>query len=147
MKVSYKAVSAVVIVGILVAVAWGGLAGRAASESTVGYIDSQYILMAYAGPQIEAANRESSRLQELLDSEAAGLEEAERRELFLKYQRQLDEFEAELGIPDRLNAIDAAIRAAADAHGVTVVLDISAVIMGGVDLTGDVLRRLGIGGQ
>src|SRR5690606_29801542 len=97
--------------------------------------------------QIEAANRESSRLQELLDSEAAGLEEAERRELFLKYQRQLDEFEAELGIPDRLNAIDAAIRAAADAHGVTVVLDISAVIMGGVDLTGDVLRRLGIGGQ
>lgn len=144
MKAWYKAVSAVVVVGILVTAAWVGLPGRAASESTVGYIDSQYVLMAYAGPQIEAANRESSRLQQLLDEEAAGLDEGARRELFLKYQRQLDEFEAELGIPDRLNDIDAAIRAAAEAHGVTVVLDISAVIMGGVDLTGDVLRRLGL---
>lgn len=143
MKKSYQAV---VVVGLLVAlgaVFWAINPTTANPESAIGYFNQDVVIEVYAGQQIMAAIEEERRLQELFDGEAAELDDEARWELFLKYEEQLLAYEEELGIPQLLSDIEAALRQSMEAHGVSVVLDEAAVVLGGVDLTPDVLRRLG----
>lgn len=122
----------------------------AQTQSTVGYVDSELLIQAYAGREIEAAReavrQERDRLQEEFDRLSADLDEAAKEQLFNEYQGRLEAYEQELGteIEERLNEIGEVLEAVARENGVTVVVDRAAVVWGGVDLTGEVLRRLGV---
>ena len=148
MKQSYRLLAGLAGVVALLGVAlWGIGRSNAAVESQIGYIDQDLIVEAYAGPQIDAVIRERDRLQALFDSESANLDAEEKQALFMKYEQQLQQFEAQVGIRRLMTEIDQALQASAEAHGVTVVLDINAVVLGGIDLTQDVQRRLGLIGE
>ncbi len=97
------------------------------------------------GPH-EAVRQERDRLQEEFDRLSADLDEAAKEQLFNEYQGRLEAYEQELGteIEERLNEIGEVLEAVARENGVTVVVDRAAVVWGGVDLTGEVLRRLGV---
>lgn len=113
-------------------------------RSQVGYVDWDLILSSYAGDAISAVLAERDRLQGEFDSQASELDEAGRRALFEEYERRLAAYEHEMGIERLMSDIDAALSAVAAENGVTVILDPTAVVWGGVDLTGPVLRRLGV---
>ena len=113
-------------------------------RTEVGYVDWDLILEAYAGDAIAAVLAERDRLQEEFDRQAPSLDEAARRQLFGEYERRLADFERDMDIERLLSEIDAAMNAVAQESGVTVIVDQSAVVWGGVDLTGAILRRLGV---
>lgn len=113
-------------------------------RTEVGYVDWDLILSAYAGDAIAAVLAERDRLQEEFDRQAPGLEEDARLALFQEYERRLADFEREMEIDRLMSDIDQAMSAVAAEAGVTVIVDRGAVVWGGVDLTGAVLRRLGV---
>lgn len=119
-------------------------------RSNVGYVDSDVLVQAYAGREIEAAReavrQERDRLQEAFDRESADLDEAAKEQLFAEYQARLAAYEEELGveIERRLSEIGEVLQAVAAENGVNVIVERAAVVWGGVDLTGAVLRRLGV---
>lgn len=110
----------------------------------VGVIDKDFIIDVYAGPQIAAFLYEEERLQGEFDNESASMNDEDKRALFAKYQAELQEFEARLGLPTLFEEMSNAIQASAEAHGVSIVFDQNAIVLGGIDLTEDVLRRLGL---
>ncbi|MBO2521868.1 MAG: hypothetical protein CW345_08725 [Firmicutes bacterium] len=116
----------------------------AQTQSPVGFIDRDLVLRSYAGEAIAAVLAERDRLQEEFDRIAARLDEEAKLALFQEYEERLARYEEEMGIDQLIGDIDQALAAAAAEAGVSVVVDQSAVVWGGVDLTGAVLRRLGV---
>src|SRR5690606_19761856 len=110
-------------------------------RSNVGYVDSDVLVQAYAGREIEAAReavrQERDRLQEAFDRESADLDEAAKEQLFAEYQARLAAYEEELGveIERRLSEIGEVLQAVAAENGVNVIVERAAVVWGGVDLT------------
>ena len=113
-------------------------------RSEVGYVDRDLIVEAYAGREIASVLQERDRLQEEFDKEAADLDMAARQRLFAEYEERLAAYEQELGVERRMREIENALAEVVAESGVTVIVDRSAVVWGGVDLTQAVLRRLGV---
>ena len=107
-------------------------------------MDKVLIFDEYAGSEFSAVTQHRDELQLEYDNAASGLADEEKRALYLEYQKKLHDFEVEVGLQERLDEIADAIEASAQEHGVEIVLDIEAVVLGGVDLTLDVARRLGL---
>lgn len=116
----------------------------AQQQSTVGYVDRDAIVDAYAGTQIAMVIRERDRLQELFDQESQGLDEEAKLALFEEYEGRLQEFEESVGIRQLMEDMTRAFQEVAAENGVDVILDVSSVVYGGVDLTSRVAERLGL---
>ncbi len=144
LKTWFKPIVGVVAVALVGVLAWGLMPTSATGESTVGFVDQDLVIDAYAGDQIAAVIRERDALQEKFDQESVEMSDEEKRNLFLKYEAELQAFEESIGIRQLMDDIDNAFRESAEAHGVTVILDQGAVVMGGVDLTRDIQERLGL---
>lgn len=132
-------IAAVMLGGFL---AWGS--SRAETKSTVGYANWDLIWELYAGERVQAIMDERDRLQALFDAESAGLSDDEKLSLFHDYESRLQTFEEQQNLGELYGHVSEAMRLAAEASGVSVIVDHYVVLHGGVDLTADVLRLLGI---
>lgn len=139
------AVFALAVVAAVAAALWGNpLVAQVRSD--VGYVDWELVANTYAAPEIALIEQETDRLQEEFDRKSAGLEEAARLQMFAEYEARLDAFKQEMyvNIQERLREIERAVAEAAAEAGVSVVVDRGVVVWGGVDLTDNVMRRLGL---
>ena len=136
------------IAGLFVVVAIGGWLGvrelGAEPEASVGYVNNDLIVDAHAGEQFAAVVRERDRLQQEFNAQSADLDEGERQTLFGEYETRLQAYEDQLGIASLLAGYDAAMEEVMVENDVTIILDVEAVVHGGVDLTEAVLQKLGI---
>lgn len=135
---------AVLAFGVIAAGLLGWAGTGAVAQGTVGVVDSGRIIDEYLVEELrEPLTRATQELQQAFDEESAGMDDAEKQILFEEYQARLEAVREAL-VQERLPAIQTAIQAVAESHEVTLVLDRSAVHFGGIDLTDEVLARLGV---
>lgn len=132
---------------VFFAPAWAG----AQSEGLgVGYVDLKAIQAQYLVPNLQAPmaalEQQLIELQAEFDQQSAGLDDEAKQALFNTYQQHLDAQSAEVErLQHDLEAkILEAIASVAAEQGVEAVLAKQVVLYGGTDLTGAVLRRLGV---
>lgn len=111
----------------------------AAAASNIGFVD--YAMLVDYHPDTQKANEaikaEAGKLKKEYDSKAAGMNEKDKQALDLEMAKRLLQKRQELTGPIILK-INATIREVADAKGLAIVLDKTAVHYGGVDITADV---------
>ncbi|MGM9570057.1 MAG: OmpH family outer membrane protein [Phascolarctobacterium sp.] len=115
----------------------------AAESNLVGYVDIQRVFRNHPDMQatMSVLNLERQKAQQEFEAKAASLDDKGKQELGKKLTEQVDKKEASL-----LNPIRASIRKAigevAKANGIANVVDASAMIYGGMDLTDQVMAKL-----
>ncbi|MFS8665142.1 MAG: hypothetical protein LOD84_05635 [Limnochordales bacterium] len=110
--------------------------------TVIGYVDVERVIEEYLFPALnEPFEREVARLQAEFDEASADLADEEKLALFRQYEERLEEYRQAL-VDGETPRIHAAVAAAAEEHGVAVVLARPAVLHGGVDLTDTVLAHL-----
>jgi outer membrane protein len=136
-------VAAVVAVGLAAAVVTAAGGGPISAPFTVGYVDMQRALDAHPrkASSEEALNQFARAKAAELRRAAQGKSTAEQANLTRRTQEEILRRRAEL-----LAALDKDIRAAVERvarrAGVSVVLDRTVVLYGGVDLTDQVIQEL-----
>lgn len=135
--------AAILVIGTGAAAAQDEPSGVAFVDMQV--IETQYLLPNLQGPRAQLEQRVID-LQAEFDERSAGLDDEEKQSLFNQYQNRLDLEAAQLyQFRDELVArIQRAIAGVASEQGFAIVLSKEAVLYGGTDLTGAVLRRLGV---
>ncbi|HEX6972730.1 MAG TPA: OmpH family outer membrane protein [Limnochordia bacterium] len=140
-RAKWIGVVGVVLAAVIVAAGWAVSQVR---ETTLGYVDVEILRNQFIVPEIdEPLRKETERLQAEFDERSKDLEDAEKRQLFDEYQRQLQSKQAEM-VEALLPRIEEAIERVAGERGVRFVLDKKVVLFGGTDLTQDVLLKLGV---
>lgn len=125
--------AALVAVALLVVLVWV-TAVKGQSNDQVGIVDMQTIFMEY---MIEPLYEARDKMQAEYDAKAESLTDEEAADLFMQYQAQLEAIELEY-----TSRVEAAIAQVAKENGCQVVIEASAVLYGGVDMTADVLKIL-----
>ncbi|BEU87216.1 hypothetical protein TAMA11512_06800 [Selenomonas sp. TAMA-11512] len=142
----FSIVIALVFIGSVVAIALtqsGAGIASAAGNSNVGVVDYRRVMMAH--PDFNKANGEMQKAvqeaQMRFEANNANKSDEEKSKAYQDIQRELAQKEQTLisAIQDKVNA---AVKQAADARGMTVVLDKSSVVYGGEDITADVEKLL-----
>lgn len=140
-------VIAVIFIGSVVALALTqtGNIASAASSSTVGVIDLQQVMAAHPGR--DDANKQMQALQEEVDKDfkekTAGMStEEEKADYAQQCQKRIQTKYAEL-LESMMATVETATKKVADKKGLAVVLEKSAVVYGGQDITQDVIAELG----
>ncbi len=122
-----------VAIALLVVFVWVSTV-KGQADTQIGIVNTQAVFTQYlAGPLFEARDQ----LQAEYDDKAADLADEEAAKLFMEYQAKLETLELEYS-----NKVDEAVEKTAKAKGLKVVLDASAVLHGGIDITEDVLAAL-----
>ena len=121
-----------VAVALLVVFVWvNSVQGQA--DELIGVVNTQAVFTQYlAGPLFEARDQ----LQAEYDEKAADMNDEEAAKLFMEYQTKLEALEMEYSN----NVVEG--RKVAKVKGLEVVLDASAVLQGGIDITEDVIAAL-----
>lgn len=142
----FSVVIALVFVGSVVALALSqsgtGIAS-AAGNSNVGVVDFRKVMTSH--PDFAKANTEMQQAvqeaQMRFEANNANKSDEEKAKAYQEIQRELGQKEQKLlsSIQEKVNA---AVKQAADARGMTVVLDKSTVVYGGEDITADVEKLL-----
>lgn len=116
----------------------------ASASSTIGVIDMSKVVTS-ENPDVAKARDElmkfSQELQTKFDAQAANLDDQGKQKLFLELQQQLRDKETEMQKQMETKVTDAT-KAVADAKGLSMVLNKSAVLYGGVDITDAVAKKL-----
>ena len=122
-----------VAVALLVVFVWvNSVQGQA--DELIGVVNTQAVFTQYlAGPLFEARDQ----LQAEYDEKAADMTDEEAAKLFMEYQTKLEALEMEYS-----NNVVEAVEKVAKVKGLEVVLDASAVLQGGIDITEDVIAAL-----
>jgi len=129
--------------GAITAIHATAQAAPANSAATIGYIDAVAIKRSsvdFKNAQTAIATEEAA-LQNEFDEKSAGLSDAEKKQLFVQYQKRLD-LKAQEVLTQVDQKINGVIKEVATAQGIVVVLDKSNVFYGGKDLTQDVIAKL-----
>ena len=137
---------AVVFIGSVVALALTqtGMGVASAAGGTVGVIDyrqvmSQHPDLSNVEQQMQTAIADVKRE---FEEKSAGMNDQEKSDYYQQSQERLRQKQQELASPIE-QSIDAAIKKVAENKGLQVVVEKSAVIYGGQDITQDVIGRLG----
>ena len=115
----------------------------AAESDLVGYVNVERVFRNHPDMQatMSVLKLERQKAQQEFEAKAPNLDDKGKQELGQKLTEQVDKKEASL-----LNPIRAAIRKAigevAKAHGIANVVDASAMVFGGMDLTDEVMAKL-----
>jgi outer membrane protein len=113
------------------------------SPATVGLVDFIYLINQH--PDTAKANEllktEQDKAHQEYVAKSAGMSEADQKELDRQLGAQVEQKRQELLKPITAQ-INAAIKAVADAKGVSIVLPKGEAIYGGLDLTDDVLMMI-----
>lgn len=142
----FSIVIALVFVGSVVALALtqsGAGIASAAGNSNVGVVDYRRLMMSH--PDAAKANSEMQQAyqeaQMRFEANNANKSDEEKAKAVQELQKELMQKEQTLlsGIQEK---VDAAVKKAADARGMTVVIDKGAVVYGGEDITADVEKLL-----
>lgn len=119
-------------------------AANAASSSNVGVVN--YQMLVYQHPDMAKAEQdfqaELKTAQQDFETKTANMNDKEKQDYYTQVQQRLNLKQQELKAPI-LDKINAAVKAVADAKGLSVVLDKSDVVYGGQDITDEVLKKLG----
>ncbi|VBB09259.1 chaperone protein skp [Lucifera butyrica] len=118
-------------------------AAAAANTSNVGVVNYQLLLQSHPDiPKAQAAMKtEAESAQKDFDAKSATMNDKEKQDYYMQLQQRLSNKQQELMGPIH-DSITAAIKAVADAKGITVVLDKSNVVYGGQDITDDVMKKI-----
>lgn len=138
---------ALVFIGSVVALALtstGAGIASAAGSGAVGVIDSNQVMSQH--PDVQKIEQQMSaftaEVKKDFDEKTPGMSDQEKQDYYLNCQQRLQQKQQEL-IDPLIKSIDAAVKKVADAKGLNVVVEKSVVIYGGVDITRDVVSRLG----
>ncbi|MGM0369035.1 MAG: OmpH family outer membrane protein [Bacillota bacterium] len=112
-------------------------------KEEIGYVDMQKLFENH--PQKESSEQklegDAKKFKEELETKGKTMDKEERQELLKKYQEELNSQEQEL-IDEVLADINEKIRKVADEQEISIILDKSAVIYGGYNLTSEVLAEM-----
>lgn len=137
---------AVIFIGSVVALALtqSGNIASAASSSNVGVIDMQQVMASH--PERANANSQMETLQAEIEKEfnekSAGMSDQEKADYAQQCQERVRKRYAEL-LESLVTSVETAAKKVADKKGIAVVIDKTAVIYGGQDITQDVIAELG----
>ncbi|AGB42316.1 outer membrane protein [Halobacteroides halobius DSM 5150] len=112
-------------------------------EAQIGYVNMQKLFNNHPGKKASEVKlqQEAKSLQKKLEVEAKDLSKEKRQQLLQKYQQQLSELEREL-VGEVMKDINQKIRQVAQEKEITIVVDKSAVLAGGYNLTDEVLNLI-----
>lgn len=114
----------------------------AAASSNIGVVNHQALIQQHPDmakfQQTMQAEVETARKD--FDAKAASMNDQQKQEYSAQLQQRLSLKQQELLAPI-FDKVDAAIKAVAEAKGLTVVLDKSNVVFGGVDITDEVTKK------
>lgn len=121
----------------------GMSAAEAAANSAIGVVDFQRVVTAspLMGNVQNTMRNEMAAAEKDFEAKAKTMSEQERMKYGKQLQDRLMNKENELMTPV-MNSINAAIKKVADKKGLSVVVHKNAVIVGGVDITEDVVKGL-----
>lgn len=137
---------AVLFVGSVVALALtqsGGIAS-AAGTSAVGVIDREQVLTQHP-KSADLDNQMNAAINEVrkdFEEKSQGMNDQEKQDYYRQCQQRLQQKQIELTDPI-LKSVDDTIKQVADSKGISVVIDKTAVLYGGQDITQDVIKKLG----
>lgn len=136
---------ALVFVGSVVALALsqsGSNIVSAASSSNVGVVDMRALLTSHPdfAKVNEQLNQASQEAKMRFDADTANKSDAEKAQAYQKAMQELQTKQEQL-VGDLEKKVNAAVKQVADAKGLTVVVDKSAVVYGGQDITQDVQKK------
>lgn len=122
---------------------FGKVASAASSESAIGVVN--YQMLVSQSPDLasvnEAMNKEIKAAQDEFNEKSKTMNEAEKRRYYTQTQERLANKQKELMDPV-LKKIEAAIKKVADKKGLSVVVEKSTVVFGGVDITDEVAKSM-----
>lgn len=138
-------VIAILFIGSVVALALtqsGGIAS-AAGTSSVGVVDRDQILAQHPkNSEIESQMQAAiTEIQKDFEEKAKGMNDQEKQDYYLQCQKRLQQKQLELTEPV-LKSVDEEIKKAAEARGLSVVVDKAVVLYGGQDITQDVMKKI-----
>lgn len=122
---------------------FGKVANAAASESAIGVVNYQMLIS--QSPDLqgvdEAMKAEIETAQKDFNEKSQNMNEAEKRRFYTQTQERLANKQKELMDPV-LKKIEESIKKVADKKGLSVVVEKSTVVYGGVDITDEVAKTL-----
>ncbi len=144
MLIQKKMHLATLFTAFLVGMAFGTIPAQAApNASPVGVVDYLYLLNQQ--PETAQANDALRSEQEAAKKEfadkSAGLSDADKQNLDRQLGQRVEQKRQELLKPI-IEKINNAIQEVADTKGLSIVIGKQQVVYGGVDITGDVLKRI-----
>lgn len=123
---------------------FGKVASAAASESSIGVVNYQILVRqspALVKMQEEMQNFVKATEKDFNEKSATMANDAEKRRYFEQCQERVQAKEKELMEPI-LKGVEDQIKKVADKKGLKVVVDKSAVVFGGVDITDEVAKAM-----
>lgn len=137
---------ALVFVGSVVALALSQTAGistaSAASSSNVGVVDfSQFSTLKIVTDSQDQMQKKVEEARADFETNAASMSDAEKQQYYQQTMERLQKEQEDMMAPIQ-EQIDEAVKAVAEAQGLTVVLRKEGVVYGGKDITQDVVKKL-----
>lgn len=122
---------------------FGRVASAAASESAIGVVN--YQMLVAQSPDLQnvrnAMKSEIDSAQKDFDEKSKNMNDSEKQRYYVQLQERIANKEKELMEPV-LKKVEEQIKKVADKKGLSVVVDKSTVIFGGVDITDEVAKSL-----
>lgn len=122
---------------------FGRVASAAASESAIGVVN--YQMLVAQSPDLQnvrnAMKTEIDNAQKDFDEKSKSMNDSEKQRYYVQLQERIGNKEKELMEPV-LKKVEEQIKKIADKKGLSVVVDKSTVIFGGVDITDEVAKAL-----
>ncbi|HEY3426387.1 MAG TPA: OmpH family outer membrane protein [Negativicutes bacterium] len=131
------------VVGLAVSQTGKTSIASAGASSNIGVVDNQKILSQHPdmAKAQEAMQTELDQAKKDFEAKSATMNDKEKQDYYNQVQQRLSLKQQELLSPvfDKVNA---AIKAVADAKGLSVVMDKSNVVYGGQDITDEVVKKI-----
>ena len=131
------------VVGIALSQSGKSTASAASSSSNMGVVNQQMLVsqhpeMAKAQATMQA---EVEKAKKEFETKSATMNDKEKQDYYAQVQQGLSLKQQEL-INPVLDKVEAAIKAVAESKGLTVVMDKSNVVYGGIDITDEVGKKI-----
>lgn len=142
-KIVSVVIAAFFLLGVIgIAVSQSGKT-YAASSSNVGVVSYQQLVTQHPDYNTarETMNNEIAQAQKEFDAKAGSMNDKEKQDYYMQLQQRLNLKQQEL-IGAIETKVKAAVKDVAEAKGLSVVVEKSAVVFGGQDITEDVLKKI-----
>ena len=136
---------ALVFIGSVVALGLSqyGATTASAASSNVGVIDYRQVMSQH--PDLSSANEQMQKAvadaKQEFESKSANMADQEKAEYYQQTQQRLSQKNQEIFEPLQ-KSVEESVKSVAEAKGLSVVLEKSAVVYGGNDITQDVIAKM-----
>lgn len=131
------------VIGLALSQSGKTSAAAANSSSTIGVVNQQMLVSQHPdmAKAQEAMQAEVESARKDFETKSVSMNDKEKQDYYAQVQQRLSVKQQEL-INPVLDKVEAAIKAVADAKGLTVVMDKGNVVYGGQDITEEVGRKI-----